>query len=91
MPEIHLKEGNMVHNGPVGEALGVAEVAQVVAVAEQLIGDLGVAHGGTVHMVVHRLVALDQTLGQVAQMMQHLHADHSLDLALQPHYDTLND
>lgn len=62
----------MVDDGPVGEALGVAEVSQVVAVAEQFVRDFGVAHWGAVHMVIHSLVALHQALGQVAQVVQHL-------------------
>ena len=62
----------MVDNRPIREAVGVAQVSQVVAVAPHLVRDLGVAHGWTVYVLVDRVAVLHQPLRQVADVMQHL-------------------
>lgn len=53
----------MVNYVPVSKTLGIAEVAQVVAVAPYLIRQLRIAHRGTVHIVVDCVVALGKLLG----------------------------
>ena len=63
----------MVHDGPLGEGLLVAQVAQVVAVAPDLLGQLRVADGGAGHIVVLRHLVLVQPAGKGADVVQHLH------------------
>ena len=70
--EAHLEERNVVHNVPITEALGVAQVAEVVAVAPHLVCQLRVADGRAVHVVVYGVIALCQPLGQISDVMQHL-------------------
>lgn len=42
--DTRLQEGHVIDERPVGEAGGVAQVAQIVAVAPQLLHQLRVAH-----------------------------------------------
>lgn len=63
----------MVHDGPLAEALCIAQVAQVVAVAEHLVCDLRVPHRRAVHVIIHCTAVLDQLLRQRSDVVQHLH------------------
>ncbi len=62
----------MVNDVPLPEALCVAQVAQVVAVAPHLIGEFWVAHRRAVDIVIERVIALRQLLRQVPYVVQHL-------------------
>lgn len=68
----YLQERHVVHDGPIGEALNIAQIAQVVPVAPQLILQLCVGDGRAVHIVVQCGVVLGQPPGQVAHVVVHL-------------------
>ena len=53
----------MVDDWPIREAVGVAQISQVVAVAPHLVHDLGVAHRRAVYVLVDRMAVLHQPLG----------------------------
>ena len=62
----------MVHNGPIREAFGVAQIAQVVAVAPHLVLQLWVRDGGASDVVICGCVVLWQTPRQVSNVLVHL-------------------
>ena len=68
----HLKQGDMVHDGPVREAV-IAEIAQVVAVAPHLLLQLRVADRRAGHVLIHGMRVLRQLAREVAQVLVHLH------------------
>ena len=65
----------MVDERPVREAACVAQVAQVVAVAPQLLGQLGVGHRRAGRVLVDRVAVLCQLGWEVAQVLQHLQTE----------------
>ena len=69
LTEACLQEGHVIHDLPFAEALRVAQVAQIVAVAPNLIGQLRVAHRRAVHILVDCVVVLRQLLGQVPNVV----------------------
>lgn len=56
----------MLCQRPVGEPCLVTEAAQVVAVAPQLIAQLGVGDGGNGGKVVRCLAALREAMGKIS-------------------------
>ena len=64
----------MVHEGPVWEAICIAQIAQVVAVAPHLMPQFWVDYWRTGHVIVQNRVVLRQPPGQVAYVLVHLHA-----------------
>lgn len=81
----------MVQDGPVRKAVGVAQIAQVVAVAPHLILQLGVGQGRASHMLVHQRVVLRQPLRQVAYVLVHLQHKQKAFLALHTPEQLLGD
>ena len=68
----HLQQRHVIDDGPVWERHGVTQVAKVVAVAPQLLSQLGVADRRTGHVLIHRMRMLRQPRGQGPDMVQHL-------------------
>ena len=62
----------MVNDGPLAEAVSIAQVAQVVSVAEHLVRYLWVPNWRAVHVLVDCVAVLHQLLRQAPNVVQHL-------------------
>lgn len=62
----------MIYNGPIRESISVAQVAQVVAVAEHLVCNLWISHWRAVNVLIDCVAALYEPLWKVPNVMQHL-------------------